>query len=482
MTDNIQRTIVEAASYLSRNQSNGDGGTPNGKGGSADTVDTAIESLLGARPQTGADFRTLLSRAFTTSQVDGRTEVTYRRPTTAGAMMLSGGGVLTGAQATIVNRARQARDEIFHDLDALVPLTLTPDPDLVRDVRALIHDTVDQVVAELATPGGPNILRIDQLLRELAGAGAVAEPPAPVTAADPQGLLGRLSDVFGMDRTNISSLDDERTFTSFVSIVSTTAGLCAEWVSDRAFLNPLTGTQQPFLGTQIVQIERGLAVVGQAVAETRRALGRAEVEPTEQDLPIGSGGTTTSIGSVLDWVDAFARTGGNRIRYGGQDGIRSFAELAEQLVAALDDLLVALPSPRTLQLTGRDSVPVIEALGVLRDRVDTVRELADRLLPIAPVTPLAVTGIAIERRAARSVPGAGPDDHGFRLCLVLTGAGFEPHLSIEIRSAEGVLEMYKDVTPMSDEEAVVLIGPETVADGQTITVTSAQGITQDFDI
>lgn len=476
----IDRTIIEAVSFLSRNQG---GGTVTGAGAGGttsppDTVDTAIESLLGARPENGRDFRTLLSRAFTRHETNGHVEMRYQRPSTAGVMMLQNGGSLTGAQATIVNRATSAREEIFRHLDALQPLELVPDPDLVRDVRALIHDVVDQVVAELSLPGGPNIDRVDQLLAELAGADSVAEPPATpaaVTLADTAGLLRRLQDVFGLVRANISSLDDERTFTSFGAIVSEVAALVASWISDRDFLDPFQG-RQPFLGTQIVQIERSLTVVGQAVTETRRALERAEVEFAEQSLPIPiPGKRSISLGSILDWVDAFARSGGNRLRHGGQDGIESFAAEADRLTVELQDVLTQLSANApVLSLTGRDSLPVLDSLRSLRTRVSETRDLARRLIDDLSLDEVF---LAVRRSPVQSPAGAvlWP---GFDDCLVVTGKGFLPQVAVLVCAGTTEVFEHPRVVPAGDGELLLPIDGTQAATVTSISVTSVAGTTK----
>ena len=450
MADDVKRTIVEAASFLSRNQSpvTPDSAAPNGTG-STDLVDTAIESLLGARPENPRDFRTLLDRAFVVEEKDGHTEVTYRRPSTAGAMMISGGGALTGAQATIVGRATAARAEIFDNLDPLVPLKLTPDPDLVRDVRALIHETVDQIVAELSTPGGPNIVRVNQLITELAGDKALVDPAAALNPNSLQGLVGRLQFVFGMTRRNVSSLDDERTLTSFLTIVSTVATLCFGWLSDRDFLDPLNG--RPFLGTQIVQIERSLAVLAQAVTETRQALYRAEVEPAEQYLPLGAGSPTISIGSVLSWVESFAKTGGNRLRYGGTDGLKSFSVEAGELHKTVDQLIAELSKDPEVRLSGSGSIPVLESLKVLSDRVQTAKGLTDQLQPGDPT----ITGVALTASSSFTAAGAGWEAEDPALSLEIEGTRFDPEVTVIISGDDRELFRRK-VSSVSDTKIVVL--------------------------
>lgn len=389
MTNPVQRTIVDAASFLARNQVGADkDGGGSSTTSSADVVAAALESVLGAPPDASVDFPTLLGRAFTTEEVDGHTETTYRRPTTAGPLMLSeGGGTFTGAQASIVTRAQQARTEILTNLDPLVPLALTPDPDAVRDVRSLIRGAVDSVVDELSRPGGPTLVRVDRLLVDLAGQNALSSP-SKIDADNPAGLLLRLRDVFGLRRSEISSLDDERTYTSFVTIVGTVASLCFAWKSDRKDLDPLAGA--PFLGTQLVQIERALAVVGQGVEEARRALDRAEVEPKEREAPIAGG--QPSLGAVLSWVAEFAKQGHERLRSGGQDGIASFvAEVDEltRLVSKLYGFLRRGAAP--LSLSGVRSQPVLDALRALRGNLRNVGKLARKLQ--SPVPQLKVTEV-----------------------------------------------------------------------------------------
>jgi hypothetical protein len=432
VTDPVQQAILDAASYLARNQGGGGSavGGSGGRTGSTDLVDTALESLLGAVPESPRDFRTLLGRAFTTVEVDGHTETRYRRPSTGGRMMLDGGGVLTGAQASMVSRADRVRDEIFDNLDPLQPLALTPDPDAVRDVRSLIHTVVDSIVEELSRPGGPTVIRVDRLLAELAGEGAVAVPPV-VSADKFGGLLARLAEVFGMDREEISSLADERTFTSFVCILGAVASLCASWATDRAFLDPLSG--EPYLGTQLVQIERALAVVGQAVEEARRTFDRAEVEPAERELPrsviVGGQTVTTSIGAVLAWAEEYARRGQDRLRYGGQDGIDSFVTEATQLARLLKALGTGI-APQD-GLSGVGSQPVLDSLQALHDCIRQSQQLAVLLQRVElTLTEAAIYPVARTDSTRASGGGVGPG-----LVLSLYGTGFRESTSVRLFSA-----------------------------------------------
>lgn len=427
MTDPVQQAILDAASYLARNQV-GSGPTAGGAhASSTDAVDSALESLLGAVPDDPRDFRTLLGRAFTTVQVNGHTGTRYRRPGTGGRMMLNGGGVLTGAQASMVSRANRVRDEIFDNLDPLQPLALTPDPDAVRDVRSLIHAVVDSIVEELSRPGGPTIIRVDRLLAELAGEGAIAKSPV-INADKFGGLLARLAAIFGMDRAEISSLADERAFTSFVCIVGAVASLCSSWATDRAFLDPLTG--EPYLGTQLVQIEQALAVVGRAVEEARQALDRAEVEPTERELPRrvvldGDQTITTSIGAVLAWAEEFARRGHDRLRHGGQDGIDSFVTEASDLARVLKALGVGIE--RQDGLSGVGTQPVLDSLEALHDCITQSRRLAVLLQRV---------DLSLDEAAAYPVARTDPGG-GVRPGLIfsLYGAGFRESTSVRLFSA-----------------------------------------------
>ncbi|WP_305786602.1 hypothetical protein [Symbioplanes lichenis] len=465
----VEQTIIEAASFLSRNQNGGNGGNGPATGG-AGIVDAAIESVLGAKPENGKDFEALLVRAFETKEYNGRTELYYRRPSTGGLITANGGGALTGAQATIVARATASRDAIYRNLDPLQPLELVPDEDQIRDVRALVHTTLDQVVVELSYPGGPNIDRVDQLLSEFAGEAAVlGNPPVAVTADTAEGLLGRLRDVFGMIRENISSVRDEQIFTTFGTIVSDGAALVSAWIADRVFLDPLAGGR-PFLGTQIVQIERGLSVVVRAVEETRDTLVRAEVERAETELPVLSNGRSVSLGSVLDWVEAFGRTGADRLRLGGQDGIASFAEEADTLDDALGDVIASLPVPPagTFTLSGVGSTPVRSSLTTLQDRVREVRTLALRLLPDVEVldVQVALRRSPLQADGTRLWPG-------LQDALVITGSGFSPAADVVLTGKSS--QTFPSVVPASDEELLVPITAAAAKDLKELTVSRPGG-------
>jgi hypothetical protein len=184
-----------------------------------------------------------------------------------------------------------------------------------------------------------------------------------------------------------------------------------------------------------VQIERALAVVGRSVEETRSALDRAEVEPTEREAPRSTGGGlgTTSIGAVLSWAEDFARRGHDRLRHGGQDGIASFVNEAEQLSQLVHRLVEAIPQASTL--SGVESVPVRGALEALEKHIGATGELAERLR-ITPM-PIELNDAEFYRRAVVEILETDPPNTETRTDLVISlrGRGFHKGTTVRLSPA-----------------------------------------------
>jgi hypothetical protein len=474
--------IFEAAEFLSRNQDGSldladRGGTTNDE-----IVERALQSALGG-PTTTADpagFAAALGRTTTTEQVDGQTRTVYRRPTGAGPVLPDALGALTGAQATLYSQAQAARTQIVELVDRLKPLALTPDPDAVNDLRSLLKSLVDGVAEELGQPGGPTVPRVDHLLAELVGRD-VDGLPAPVDPANLDGVLLRLRDAFGMERGEISSLEDERVFTDFNALVGDISALRTSWIQDRDFLDPLIG--EPFLGTQLVQIERALEVVGQAVEEAYAALDRAQVEQTERDVsrvPVGPGGRTVSLGSALAWVGDFARSGRERLKQGGKDGIGSVAVEAATLDDLLGKLVANLPSTgsSTFTLTGIGSQPVRAALTALARNVKAVRDLA----VIIRRPKLTLASVELELAEFVDADTSTPAPVTQRRTLTLRGRGFGQDTSVDLFNPDSTLIAPSSFTKLliDDEEIAVAVPAElSIA---RITVTNDDGSTDAVEL
>jgi hypothetical protein len=80
---------------------------------------------------------------------------------------LSGG--ITGAQASVYQRAKDALDKSLHLLDGLYPLFKEAKDEDVAALKATVRSQFTDLVNELGLYGGPRISRISQLFFLLLG-------------------------------------------------------------------------------------------------------------------------------------------------------------------------------------------------------------------------------------------------------------------------------------------------------------------------
>ncbi|MGH8906827.1 MAG: MSCRAMM family protein [Egibacteraceae bacterium] len=320
--------------------------------GAGAIVEAAIRDVLGyrARPADPKGFVTALAQSFTCAEVAGHTECTWTPRSYYASTIRADLGALTGAQASIYERARVAVEAALPLLEGIKPLLADADQEDIEAARALVRSRLTDIVAELSLEGGPRIQRVDELFLRLTG-----QPPAP-TGAPPVltietlkkgSELRLLRDRFGIARNRVNTIAEEENFTDFLIIVDHVSTLFGSWQTVRGFFVHNGGGQfEPFLGTQLVLLSRQLSVVAETVQETYFVmdsvfLGAAERQTVLLRLSVRSVDETIFLAELLDWVDQFATEEGPRlIADAGKDGVNAFTptirRLAELVQAASD--------------------------------------------------------------------------------------------------------------------------------------------------
>ncbi|MGI5453433.1 carboxypeptidase regulatory-like domain-containing protein [Streptomyces sp. CA-249302] len=384
--------IVDLSTFPVLTEEIGGGGRAAVGGGVVDraasfgqTVENALRDVLGWRPGSNTSgFQAALAGAFELRDVQGHTEFTWHP---RGYAVQADLGALTGAQASIYQRAKNALDQIVPLLDALVPLDPAADPQDTEAVRTIVRAELGELVDELAVEGGPRIRRVDELFTLLLG------NRNPGIKLDPDavgGQLAQLRDRFGLSTARIGTLDEERIVTNFRIVVDHVLALAAGWEVDRALFS---GTSdQTALGTVLIQLSRSLDVVAQSVEETVFALDSVFVDAAQRQtiqLQFKDGDPSTTpptpptppilLSDLLDWVVRVSTAEGPRlIQDAGKDGVIAIAPMLKEL-ARLVLLTEGLAAP--LNQGGDRNLPegmrtprVRRALGELRTQLDdTVR-------------------------------------------------------------------------------------------------------------
>jgi hypothetical protein len=365
-----------------------------GGGGLGQVAAKAVSEVLGWKPSTTdpKGFVGALTQAFTLTDVEGHTESTWNPRTYAVQTDLGGG--ITGAQASLYMRAKNALDSTLPLLDGLYPLDPEADPEYVKALREMARSQMTEIIKELGTVGLPSILRIDTYFEILLGQNpAQITPPASVQF-DPDeitGTLGELRDTYGIafvgNKFN-NSVEDEQDITNFRVISDYMTSLMQSWIANRQFFF-VKPKQQAFFGTQLVLISRQFTTIAETVNEVRFALDSVFIGPNERQtllLKFKDGDLAPMfLEDVLCEIEKFAGDEGPRLlRDGGKISVtnnilpvvRSLQHLVKQAHAPLN--IDKLPD-------GFKTARVRNSLDDLQDQLRELILLIDQIKQEPPV-------------------------------------------------------------------------------------------------
>jgi len=395
----------------------------------------AISDVLGWKLKTDDPkaFVGALNASFTCKEVEGHTECAWVPRTYAVQTDLSGG--ITGAQASIYSRAKDALDQSLPLLDGLYPLFEEASLEDVAALRATVRSQMADLVSELGLLGGPRITRVNQFFFLLLGQQLPSTTPIPsgfslVTDPDSiDGSLGNLRDEFGFSEEDdlVNTVEDEQNLTNYRIISDYMTSLAQTWINNLQFFG-LSPTATPFFGTQLVLISRQLSVVAESVNEVRFTLDSVFIGPAQRqtleidfrpDPVTGQTPPAMFLEDLLSWAYGFASDEGPRlIQDGGKFAVgESFGPIANQLqslVQGARNPQNILGLPRGYR-TGR----VSEALRKLAEQLGELVSLAAPIKHVItpepePLLPLAISSVN---------PSGG--SKGTSLTVQIAGTGFE---------------------------------------------------------
>jgi hypothetical protein len=299
---------------------------PPSAGGSSGTAplgkmaENAIRDVLSWRAKTNdpKSFILALNQSFALKDVEGHTEFTWTpRTYTVQTDM----GAITGAQASIYNRAKVALDQCLPLLDGLYALLPVLEQQDLDSVRGMVKSLFTELVNDFGIEGGPRIPRVDQLFRLLLG------HPYPVSPESSGGELGLLRERFGLKREFITTIADEQNLTNYIIVVDYLIGLHNSWKTEKAYFAHSGTTVQPFFGTQLVLLSRSLDVVAQSVKDVYFAMDSVFLGASERQtilLDFSSIGAESSlfVAELLDWVEnAASKELPSQLQDSGKDAI-----------------------------------------------------------------------------------------------------------------------------------------------------------------
>lgn len=338
-------------------------------------VQSTLNEVLGwkSRPYKvdGRGFVAALNQAFTVKEVQGHTEFAWIPRSYA---VVQDMGALTGAQASIYNRARVALDQALPLLDGLYPLRPDADEQDVEAIRAIVRTGFTELVGELSLEGGPRVPRVDALFESLLGTNGTVDPEQV------QGQLGELADRFGLVRSRVNTIEEEQNLTNFLIAVDYVIALRQSWEVQRPFFNRGSGAQ-PYFGTQLVLVSRALAVVSESVQEACLAMDSVFLGPAERQVVklTYPNQPPLYVAELLSWVDDAATDEGPRlIQEGGKQGVVAFQPTLTRLARLVRGALVPPQNPNALP-AGYSTARVQRALQELADHLEEAAQLAGQL-------------------------------------------------------------------------------------------------------
>jgi hypothetical protein len=419
----------------------GGGGSIPTAGGGANLGQVALRAVgdvLGWKPN-AADpkgFVGALSQAFTLTDVEGHVESKWMPRTYAVQTDL--GGCVTGAQASLYTRAKDALDQSLSLLDGLYPLDPEADPEYVKALREMARSQMTEIVKELGTVGLPSILRIDTYFEILLG----QHPTRNFTHVqfDPdkiKGTLGELRDTYGIKfRGNQfnNSVEDEQDITNFRVISDYMTSLMQSWIANREFF-VVKPKQLAFFGTQLVLISRQLNVIAETVNEVRFTLDSVFIGPNERQTLLlefrDESLPAMFLEDMLVEIENFVTNEGPQLLRDG--GKISVTNNILPVVRSLRDLVIQAHDPKN-----RDKVPdgfrtarVRRSLDDLRDQLRELIRLTEQVEKQVPPSEdeLSISGIS------GSVSGGY---NGYTVDLSFFGSAFDPGAEVTLHSTVAV--------------------------------------------
>jgi hypothetical protein len=414
----------------------GGGGAPGGGPLSLGQVAMkAVSDVLGwkANAADPKGFVGALTQSFTLTDVEGHVESTWT-PRTYTVQTDLGGGI-TGAQASLYTRAKDALDMSLSLLDGLYPLDPEADPEYVKALREMTRSQMTEIVKELGVVGLPSILRIDTYFGILLG----QNPAQLITSStsvqfDPdqiEGTLGTLRDTYGIyfigNRFN-NSVEDEQDITNFRVISDYMTSLMQSWIANRQFFI-VQPNQLAFFGTQLVLISRQFNVIAETVNEVRFTLDSVFIGPNERQtllLEFADGSAPMFLEDVLDEVESFATGEGPRLLRDG--GRISVTNNILPVVQSLQNLVEQAHAPTNVNDLP-DGFRTARVRNSLDDLQDQLEELINLTQQVEQNVPPAEDKLTI---SSVSIPQS--DDLGnFRFSIF--GDGFDPATVVTINSS-----------------------------------------------
>lgn len=305
-----------------------------------------IRQVLGwrYRGQDTKGFVAALNRAFDLKEVEGHTEWGWKPQN---YMVQADLGEITGAQASILTRARVAVEHALPLLEGLKPLREDADEDEMEAVRSIIRNALNELLREFGAARGPRVQRVDGYFEQMLGSNP--DPGSPETVL---GYFGILRKRFGLERLRVNTIVEEQNLTNSLILVDYVISLKQTWDANRKYFDRLRSAE-PFLGTQLVLLSQALETIAESVHETYDAMDSvffSAIERQTTDITFDNNGiqfkvngdnsadlfeenpSPMTIAELLGWIEDFVTSEARQlIQDAGKDGVVGIRKTLLQL-------------------------------------------------------------------------------------------------------------------------------------------------------
>lgn len=368
------------------------------------TAASAVSDVLGWKANSGdpKGFLGALTQSFSLSEVEGHIESAWNPRSYTVQTDLAGG--ITGAQASLYTRAKDAQDQCLPLLDGLYPLDPDADPEYVKALRDMAKSQIAEIVKEFGIVP-PSILRVNTYFHILLGSpNHIHFDSDPRVESNPDritGTLGELRDLYGIwfekrdagaghpgtDHLRYNpfsnSVEDEQDVTNFRVISDYMTSLLGTWVANGRYFELKVGTAPAFLGTQLILMSRQFNVIVETISELRFALDSVFIGPNErQQLLLDlSPYPSMYLEDILREIETFMSDEGPRlIRDAGRIGIR------QNLMPVVETYIEMVTAAKGLQPATQSEIPdgyftrrVQNSLDDLNTQLNYVQALAKQV-------------------------------------------------------------------------------------------------------
>jgi hypothetical protein len=410
----------------------GGGASAGGGSGLGQVAMRAVSDVLGWKPSTTdpKGFLGALTQSFNLTDVEGHVESKWVPRTYAVQTDLGGG--ITGAQASLYTRAKDALDQSLLLLDGLYPLNPEADPEYVKALREMARSQMTEIVKEFGAAGLPSILRIDTYWEILLGQHPSRHKNVEFDPDKIKGTLGELRDTYGIkfrgNKFN-NSIEDEQDITNFRMISDYMTSLMQSWIANREFFI-VAPNRLAFFGTQLVLISRQLNVIAETVNEVRFTLDSVFIGPNErQTLLIEFRDRSLSpmfLEDVLVEIERFVTDEGPRLLRDG--GKISVTNNILPVVRSLKHMIEQAHDPvnRTKIPDGFRTARVRRSLDDLQDQLRDLIQLTEQVEQQVPPAEdkLSIDSVALSPQTTKDG----------EVTIFVYGSAFDPAVEVEIHS------------------------------------------------